>query len=29
MLDPGEFDALLDRYSTAPSRFDTFGNLVR
>lgn len=29
MLDPGEFDSLLDRYSTAPSRFDTFGNLVR
>lgn len=29
MLDPGEFDALLDRYSTAPSRWDTFGNRVR
>jgi hypothetical protein len=29
MLDPGEFDALLDRYSAAPSRWDTFGNRVR
>jgi hypothetical protein len=29
MLDTGELDALLDRYSAAPSRWDTFGNRVR
>jgi hypothetical protein len=29
MLDPGELDALLDRYSAAPSRWNTFGNPVR
>jgi hypothetical protein len=28
MLDFGELDALLDRYSTAPSRFDVWGNLL-